>query len=57
MPRDAFDQWWEWAEKPPDSKLTMPAAIHEPIMRLTPDERRDRDKVNEAVRRWREVPP
>jgi hypothetical protein len=57
MPKDAFDQWWEWAEKPPDSKLTIPAAIHEPIMRLTPDERRDRDKVNEAVRQWREVPP
>ncbi|WP_197427485.1 hypothetical protein [Bradyrhizobium retamae] len=52
MPKDAFDQWWEWVEKPPDSKLTIPAAIHEPIMRLAPDERRDRDKVNEAVRQW-----
>ncbi|NOJ48226.1 hypothetical protein [Bradyrhizobium archetypum] len=52
MSKDAFDQWWEWAEKLPESMLTIPAAIHTPVMRLAPHERHDRDKVNEAVRRW-----
>jgi hypothetical protein len=48
--KDAFDLWWEWAEKPLDSMLTIDAAIHEAVMALPPDERRDRAKVNEAVR-------
>jgi hypothetical protein len=48
--KDAFDLWWEWAEKPLDSPLTIDAAIHEGVMALPPDERRDRAKVNEAVR-------
>jgi hypothetical protein len=39
MARDAFDQWWEWAEKPLESVLTIPAEIHEPIMQLSPEER------------------
>jgi hypothetical protein len=39
--KDAFDLWWEWAEKPLD--------IHEAVLALPPDERRDRAKVNEAV--------
>ena len=25
MPKDAFDMWWEWAEKPLDSPLTIDA--------------------------------
>jgi hypothetical protein len=41
---------WEWAEKPVDSPLTIDATIHEVVMALPPDERRDRAKVNEAVR-------
>jgi hypothetical protein len=48
--KDAFDLWWEWAEKPVDSPLTIYADIHEAVMALPPDERRDRMKVNEAVR-------
>jgi hypothetical protein len=48
--KDAFDLWWEWAEKPLDSPLMIDAAIHEAVMALPPDERRDRAKVNEAVR-------
>jgi hypothetical protein len=48
--KDAFDQWWEWADKPLDSMLTIPAEMHEAVMALPPDERRDRAKVNEAVR-------
>src|SRR5207248_6504200 len=47
--RDAFDLWWQWAEKPLDSMLTIDAAIHDAVMALPPDERRDRAKVNAAV--------
>lgn len=47
---DAFDLWWEWADKPLDSPLTIDAAIHEAVMALPPNERRDREKVNQAVR-------
>jgi len=50
MHKDAFDLWWEWAEKPVDSMLTIDAAIRDAIMALPPDERRDRAKVNKAVR-------
>jgi hypothetical protein len=50
MHKDAFDLWWEWAEKPADSHLTIQAEIHEAVMALPPEERRDRAKVNEAVR-------
>jgi hypothetical protein len=52
---DAFDLWWEWAEKPLDCPLTIPAGIHEAVMALSPEERRDRAKVNEAVRNAPEV--
>ncbi len=41
---------WEWAEKPLDSPLTIDAEMHDAVMALQPDERRDRAKVNEAVR-------
>jgi hypothetical protein len=47
---DAFDQWWAWAVKPANSSLTIPAEIHEAVMSLLPEERLNRDKVNEAVR-------
>ena len=48
--RDAFDQRWEWANKPPESPLTIAAEIHEAVMTLTEEERKDRATVNEAVR-------
>jgi hypothetical protein len=48
--KDAFDLWCEWAEKPVDSMLTIDAAIHDAVMTMPPEERRDRAKVNEAVR-------
>ena len=48
--KDAFDLWWEWAEKPPESLLTIDGDIHYPVMELSPEDRRDRAKVNEAVR-------
>jgi hypothetical protein len=49
--QDAFDLWWEWTEKPVDSMRKIDAAIHDAVMALPPDERRDREKVNAAVRR------
>jgi hypothetical protein len=54
--KDAFDRWWEWAEKPLDSMLMIPAELHDAVMALSPEDRRDRAKVNEAVRRYRERP-
>jgi hypothetical protein len=50
MVKDAFDRWWEWVEKPADSTLTIPAHFHDAVMGLTPEQRRDRTAVNEAVR-------
>jgi len=53
--KDAFDLWWEWAEKPFDSYQTVPVEIHKveihkAVMALSPEDRRNREKVNEAVR-------
>jgi hypothetical protein len=48
--KGAFDRWWEWAEKPASSTLTIPAHFHDAVMRLPPEQRRDRNAVNEAVR-------
>jgi hypothetical protein len=47
--KDAFDLWWEWADKPVDNKPTIDAAIYDAVMALPPDERRDRDKVMTAL--------
>ncbi|MET3304437.1 hypothetical protein [Bradyrhizobium diazoefficiens] len=48
---DAFDRFWEWAEKPLDSPLTIPAELHRAVMELSPEDRRDRAKVNQAAAR------
>ena len=42
MTKDAFDRWWEWVEKPPDSALTIPVHFHDAVMQLPPEQRRDR---------------
>jgi hypothetical protein len=55
--KDAFDLWWEWAEKPAESMLTIPVEIHHAIMALPPDERLNRAKVNEAVRDYLALGP
>ncbi len=52
--KDAFDRWWEWAEKPLNSMLTIDGDIHYPVTELSPEDQRNRDKNNEAVRRYRE---
>jgi hypothetical protein len=33
-----------------DSMLTIPAELHDAVMALSPEDRRDRAKVNEAAR-------
>lgn len=38
---DAFDRFWQWADKPLDSGLTI-------IAELAPQDRRDRAEVNAA---------
>ena len=48
---DAYDRFWQWAEKPPESFLTIPAELHYAVMTLPPEDRPDRAKVNAAVAR------
>jgi hypothetical protein len=49
--KDAFDKWWEWANKDRQTDMTMISAeIHNAVMTLTEDERKDCVIVNEAVR-------
>jgi hypothetical protein len=51
--KDAFDRWWKWASKPPESMLTIPAEIHNAVMMLTEEQRKDRAIVNETARTGR----
>lgn len=53
---DAFDRFWQWTEKPPESPLTIPVELHRAVMDLAPEDRRDRARVNEAASRS-ETPP
>ncbi|MCK1519340.1 hypothetical protein [Bradyrhizobium sp. 17] len=46
---DAFDQWREWAGKPPGDRRTSPAESYHAVMDLPPEDRFDREKVNEAA--------
>jgi hypothetical protein len=39
---DAFDRFWQWANKPPECLLTIAAKLHRAIMELAPEDRRDR---------------
>jgi hypothetical protein len=48
---DAYDRFWQWAEKSLDSFLTIPAELHHVVMTLPPEDRRDRAKVNAAAAR------
>jgi hypothetical protein len=45
---DAFDRFWQWADKPFDSGLTIIAELHSAVMELAPQDRRDRAEVNAA---------
>jgi hypothetical protein len=48
---DAYDRFWQWAKKPPDSFLTIPAELHHAVMTLPLEDRRDRAKINAALAR------
>ena len=47
---DAFDRFWQWANKPLESQLTIPAELHQAVMELAPEDRRDRGKVTRPQR-------
>jgi hypothetical protein len=49
MAKDAFDQFWEWANKPLDSEMSIPSDLHASVMALAPEDRLDRAKVNRNV--------
>ena len=51
---DAFDRFWQWANKPRQSHLTIPADLHHAVTSLPREAWDDREKVNEAVRKVRE---
>ena len=36
---DAFDRFWQWTDKPPESLLTIPAELHRAVLELTPEDR------------------
>jgi hypothetical protein len=46
---DAYDRFWQWAEKPLESPLMLAANLHQAVMELAPEDRRDRGKVNQAA--------
>ncbi|TYL86215.1 hypothetical protein FXB40_42155 [Bradyrhizobium rifense] len=48
---DAFDRFWQWANKPLESLVTLPADLHRAVIELAPEDRRDRGKVNQAAAR------
>ncbi|MGY4592291.1 hypothetical protein ACVWXL_000037 [Bradyrhizobium sp. GM22.5] len=39
---DAFDRFWQWAKKPAESSLTIPAELHRAVMELAREKRWDR---------------
>ena len=49
-PKDAFDLWWQWAERLAHNPLTIRDEIFEAVMTLTPEQWTDRAIVNNAVR-------
>ncbi|WP_035725100.1 hypothetical protein [Bradyrhizobium sp. ARR65] len=55
MSKDAFDQYWDWREKPPGSRLTIPAQVYHSVMSLPEKDQADRQKVNDAVRKSAEA--
>ncbi|MCK1616581.1 hypothetical protein IVA96_07950 [Bradyrhizobium sp. 159] len=48
---DAFDQWVEWRHKPAGNRRSIPAELYAAVMSLPENDRADRQKVNETVRR------
>ena len=48
---DAFDRFWQWANKPRQSHLTIPADLHHAVTSLPREAWDERERVNEAVRK------
>jgi hypothetical protein len=48
---DAFDRFRQWANKPVDSRETIPAELHHAATSLPMEDWHDREKVNAAARR------
>ena len=48
---DAFDRFWQWADKPLESPPTIPAKLHRVVLEFAPEDRRDRAAVNHAASR------
>jgi hypothetical protein len=56
--KDSFDQFWDWANNDPTDPnaepLTIPSDLHFVMTELlSPEDRRDRAKVNKAVEEYR----
>ena len=51
---DAFDRFWQWADKPRQSHLTIPVDLHHAVTSLPREAWDDRERVNEAVRKMSE---
>ncbi|WP_018319051.1 hypothetical protein [Bradyrhizobium sp. WSM2793] len=49
---DAFDQFWQWREKPPGSRLAISNEIYSAVMSLPEAQRTSREAVNAAVESW-----
>jgi hypothetical protein len=47
---DAFDRFWQWANKPlEDHATTIPAELHHAVTTLPEEDWHDREKVNKAA--------
>ena len=53
---DAFDRFWQWADKPLESSLTIPAELHRAVMEFAAEDRRDRAAVSQTAARTRREP-
>lgn len=53
---DAFDRFWQWANKRPEDHSTIPAELHHAVTSLPMEDWYDREKVN-AVAHLKLRPP
>ena len=55
--KDAFNTFWQWANKPSDSYLTIDSDLHHAVTSLPKEDWEDREKVNAAVEKQKGAPP
>lgn len=53
--KDAFDEFWQWREKPRGSRLAISNEIYGAVMSLPEPARTSREAVNAAVKHWAEL--